>query len=25
VLGWGDAEEASGLIVQAIERANAAK
>lgn len=25
VLGWGDAEEASGLIVQAIERAKAAK
>ncbi|MEY4514244.1 MAG: inorganic diphosphatase [Pseudomonadota bacterium] len=25
VLGWGDAEEASGLIVQAIERAKTAK
>jgi inorganic pyrophosphatase len=25
VLGWGDAEEAAGLIVQAIERAKAAK
>jgi inorganic pyrophosphatase len=25
VLGWGDAEEARGLIVEAIERAKAAK